>query len=141
METYRPNWWLIGAAAFLAVIAFSLHSVVRRRIDAGVVGKLQQMQMKQNRRDVENATDPQERWERLTHLIVTESGTSPDAEVRAHAKEVLATAEKYPKDWNYGNAIHNGNLALGRLALRAGRISEASDFLIRAGQTPGSPQL
>jgi hypothetical protein len=48
---------------------------------------------------------------------------------------------KYRSDWNYGNAIHKGNLALGRLALREGKIDAAEEFLLRAGRTPGSPQL
>jgi hypothetical protein len=138
---YRPNWVLIGVAAVLAVIAFSLRPLLRRQINNGMVGKFQQMQLNDAKRELEKATDPEERWDKLTHLVVIESGSGPDAEVRAHANEVLRTAEKYRNDWNYGNAIHNGNFALGRLALRAGNVTAAGDYLIRAGHTPGSPQF
>ena len=42
---------------------------------------------------------------------------------------------------NYGNAIQDANLVLGRLALRAGKIKAAEEYLIAAGKSPGSPQM
>ncbi len=60
---------------------------------------------------------------------------------RQHANELLDRAVEAPPGWNYGNAVHHGNLILGHLALRDGRIEEAEEFLLRAGKTPGSPQL
>lgn len=57
------------------------------------------------------------------------------------AHETLRIAEKYKKDWNYGNAIHKAHLALGRVALRKDNIEEAKKQLLLAGNTPGSPQL
>src|SRR5262249_49180627 len=43
--------------------------------------------------------------------------------------------------WNSGNNIHHGNIILGRIALRGNKVREAKERLIKAGQTPGSPQL
>ena len=40
-----------------------------------------------------------------------------------------------------GNAIHSGNIILGRLALKDGKIDEAGKYLIAAGKTSGSPNL
>ena len=57
------------------------------------------------------------------------------------AEQYLATAARYPCDWNYGNAVHNGNSILGLLALHEGRKAESVEYLLAAGQTPGSPQL
>ena len=57
------------------------------------------------------------------------------------ANEALSGAAKYQHDWNYGNAIHKGNLVLGRVALRNNDTDEAKRRLKLAGQTPGSPQL
>src|SRR6266567_5563380 len=37
-----------------------------------------------------------------------ENGKVEDA--RKYANELLALAEKFPGDWNYGNAIHDGNV-------------------------------
>lgn len=58
-----------------------------------------------------------------------------------YANELLETAQKYPKDWNYGNAIHHGNNVLGRVALKQGDVKRADEYLLNAGKTPGSPQL
>jgi hypothetical protein len=61
------------------------------------------------------------------------------AKANAYAQELLKNAT--PGGWNYGNAIHHGNLVLGRLALRSGGIEQSKRYLHQAGQTPGSPQL
>jgi hypothetical protein len=60
---------------------------------------------------------------------------------RAYAKQLLQTAPQYPRDWNYGNAIYYGNFVLGRIAVQEGILAEASQYLLAAGATPGSPQL
>ena len=60
---------------------------------------------------------------------------------RGLADALLIEAELWPKDWNYGNAIHVANLVLGRIELRAGDKEKAIEYLLAAGRTPGSPQL
>ncbi|WP_430453595.1 hypothetical protein [Rhodopirellula europaea] len=55
-----------------------------------------------------------------------------------YAKEMLQVAES---GRNRGNHLHHGNLILGRVALFNGDVEEAKSYLLRAGQTPGSPQL
>lgn len=59
----------------------------------------------------------------------------------ALAEEYLALSEKHSKSWNHGNAIHDGNAALSIVELRKGNNQKAAEFLIAAGQSPGSPQL
>jgi len=66
-------------------------------------------------------------------------GHTDDA--RQFATDLLRVAQQFRTDWNYGNAIHDGNLVLGRIAVREGRIDDATQFLLKAGATPGSPQL
>jgi len=68
-----------------------------------------------------------------------EVGKIEDA--RKYAKDLLALAEKFRNDWNYGNAIQDGNLVLGRIALKEGHTEEAKQFLLKAGKSPGSPQM
>jgi tetratricopeptide (TPR) repeat protein len=68
-----------------------------------------------------------------------EVGKIEDA--RKYAKELLTLAPKFHGDWNYGNAIQDGNLVLGRIALKEGRTDEAKQNLIEAGKSPGSPQM
>ena len=60
---------------------------------------------------------------------------------RSNAEELLVLAPKFRGNWNYGNAIHDGNMILGRVAAKSGKVEEAAQFLRAAGRTPGSPQL
>lgn len=71
-------------------------------------------------------------------LAALEAGAIDTA--RQHATEALRgnTNRKY---WDYGNVVHNGNQILGRCALREGRLADANGYLLKAGATPGSPQL
>jgi len=62
-------------------------------------------------------------------------------DARRLATELLALADRLPRDWNYGNAIHHGHLLLGRIAVAEGDLERASVELLAAGRTPGSPQL
>jgi hypothetical protein len=63
------------------------------------------------------------------------------AKATRFAEELIQLSRSYKDDWNYGNAIHKGNLILGRIALREGKIETAKQHLVYAGETPGSPQL
>src|SRR5262249_21292520 len=67
------------------------------------------------------------------------SGLRPLAAVIA--RSLIAAAPKFGDDWNYGNAIHQANLALGEIALAQGDVPRACERLLAAGATPGSPQL
>lgn len=58
-----------------------------------------------------------------------------------YATNLLSMAPAYQNDWNYGNAIQDGNLVLGRIALREGHIEEAKKYLLESGKSRGSPQM
>jgi hypothetical protein len=60
---------------------------------------------------------------------------------RAYAELLLREATAQQGSWNYGNAVHKGNLILGRIAVAEGRMADAVTFLRAAAETPGSPQL
>ena len=62
-------------------------------------------------------------------------------DARRDATELLALAPTHQGNWNYGNAIQDGNLVLGRIALREGRMDEAKECLLAAGGSPGSPTM
>ena len=72
-------------------------------------------------------------------MMNVEAGSTEKA--KSYAEELLRLAPKYSKDWNYGNALHKGNLTLGRLSLLSGDVENAKKYLLEAGRTPGSPQL
>lgn len=57
------------------------------------------------------------------------------------ATEYLAAAAEYRCNWNYGNAVHDANSALGIVALSKGDRALAAKYLLEAAKSPGSPQL
>ena len=63
------------------------------------------------------------------------------ARAEQYANELLKDAQEDKSSWNYGNAIHKGNIVLGRVALRRGDIEGAKQHLLAAGDVSGSPQL
>lgn len=64
-----------------------------------------------------------------------------EAEAKAFAEELELLTPKFKGNWNYGNAIQDANIVLGRLALKAGDPATACQRLLAAGQSPGSPQM
>ncbi|MBU5636545.1 hypothetical protein KOM00_07320 [Geomonas sp. Red69] len=58
-----------------------------------------------------------------------------------YAEEMFKSAAKSPCGYNYGNAVHDANIVLGLIAVENGNINEAKSYLLKAGKTPGSPQL
>jgi len=62
-------------------------------------------------------------------------------DARKDATELLSLASNYVSNWNYGNAIQDGNLVLGRIAVSEGRIEDAKQYLLAAGKSKGSPQM
>ena len=59
---------------------------------------------------------------------------------KQHAIETLQKNTDETSD-HYGNVIHNANQILGRCALREGNLADAKAYVLKAGATPGSPQL
>jgi hypothetical protein len=57
---------------------------------------------------------------------------------KVYAEKMLSQGDT---GWNSGNNIHHGHIILGQIAVKANKIAEAKDHLIKAGKTPGSPQL
>ena len=62
-------------------------------------------------------------------------------QVKELAKGNLELASVYRCNWNFGNAIHNTNRVLGLVSLKNGDIDAASNYLLKAGKSTGSPQL
>src|SRR5580700_2666882 len=54
----------------------------------------------------------------LSHLATAAFDAGDLNRAENYARELLATAPQYPKDWNYGNSIFYGNMVIGRVALR-----------------------
>ena len=83
----------------------------------------------------------EERFYELGDLATAAFEAGETAKAEQYAFELLQEAQTFKNDWNYGNAIHKGNIVLGRIALRHHDIAGAKQHLLSAGETPGSPQL
>ena len=90
---------------------------------------------------LETITSELERFHFLKHVAKCAFDDGDFELARQLATETLELAQRFPEDWNYGNAVHDGNVVLGRLALLDGNSELAIEHLQKAGQTPGSPQL
>jgi outer membrane lipoprotein-sorting protein len=77
----------------------------------------------------------------LTRLAKAAFEVGRMGEAEQSAREVLRLAARFETDWNYGNAIHDGHMVLGRIALRNDDLRGARRELLEAGKTRGSPQL
>ncbi|MEI6277995.1 MAG: hypothetical protein WCQ16_01270 [Verrucomicrobiae bacterium] len=62
-------------------------------------------------------------------------------DAKKYATELSTLTPKYTKNWNYGNAIQDSNLVLGRIAIRDGNIEAAKVYLSEEAKSPGSPQM
>ncbi len=81
------------------------------------------------------------RFYRLTYIAKAAFNAGAISKAEEYANELLGMAAQYPRDWNHGNALHDGNVVLGRIAIKRGNLAEAKRRLLEAGKTPGSPQL
>jgi hypothetical protein len=73
--------------------------------------------------------------------LTAKHGDPALAESYAHELLRLAGKTGGECDWNHGNAVHDGNMVLGLVALGRQDVAAAKAALLAAGKTPGSPQL
>ncbi len=97
--------------------------------------------LKAQERSLKATTGETEKFYKLSDLARTAFDAGDMKKAETYATELLDMVARYKSNWNYGNAIHHANLILGRIALKSGKIKEAKAFLLKAGETPGSPQL
>ncbi len=88
----------------------------------------------------ENGADAHQRKYFLPKLAKAAWRAGAMDKASKYAQELLDTVGSPKPDWNSGNAIHDGNMVLGLVALNAGNVPQARQYLLEAGKTPGSPQ-
>jgi tetratricopeptide (TPR) repeat protein len=90
---------------------------------------------------MQKSNDAEKSFDLLTRTAPIAFDAGQTEKARSYAEALLKEAENMRTNWNYGNAIHAANLVLGRIALAENDLDEAKRFLLKAGKTPGSPQL
>jgi len=91
--------------------------------------------------ELNSAQDSEERFYALTEASIRSFEVGKIDDAKDYAEELLKLAASFKPNWNYGNAIHKGNIVLGRIAVRNNDIEKAKIYLHNAGATLGSPQL
>jgi tetratricopeptide (TPR) repeat protein len=92
-------------------------------------------------RELEEARTDQDRFDSLGAAAKSSFDRGKRGRAQAYASELLNLMPRFNGDSNYGNAVFDANLVLGRIAAHEGRLDEAKKYLLAAGQTPGSPEL
>ncbi|HEY3045538.1 MAG TPA: hypothetical protein VGJ39_16020 [Vicinamibacterales bacterium] len=92
-------------------------------------------------KELTTAQDDLHRFYSLADVAKAAFEVGKTTEAAEFAQQILTLAPRFRDDWNYGNAIHDGHMVLGRVALRNDDVDAAERELLAAGATPGSPQL
>lgn len=87
------------------------------------------------------AKTPEERFYALNDAAKQSFISGKLGEAQKYAQELLGLLPQFEKNWNYGNAVQDANIVLGRIAVRENRIDDAKRYLLAAGKSPGSPQM
>lgn len=98
-------------------------------------------ELRQAKKALAAADTPKKRFYFLGEVAKAQFEASNYSEARKLAEELLKLAASFPNNWNYGNAIQDGHIVLGRIAARNLRLDEANRHLREAGMSPGSPQM
>ena len=77
----------------------------------------------------------------LANLAKAALAAGADDKAKTYAEQLLNTGDNGNPSSNSGDAMHNANIILGQLALRAGENEAAKSYLLAAGKTSGSPVL
>jgi hypothetical protein len=127
-------WRIVCGVLFGFALSWLIHDFLPVHEDH--VAKLNEAERK-----LAAAETEQDRFYRLGDAAKHAVGANVLDRADRYANELLALSEHFATNWNYGNAIHDGNMVLGRIALRHGNVEEAKRRLFDSGNTPGSPQL
>jgi tetratricopeptide (TPR) repeat protein len=91
--------------------------------------------------ELERAKTEEERFYALSDAAKESFIAGNIEDARKYAQELMTLYPKFKGNWNYGNAIQDANLVLGRIAVHEERIEDAKRYLLEAGKSPGSPQM
>lgn len=134
-------------AFILGIIAFPVILYVTIIVSPDLIRNLLQLSMNaviSSDSGVEllnKATNEEERFYALGDAAKEAFTEGKNKKAKKYAVELSDLTPKFECNWNYGNALQDYNIVLGRIALKEGQIEKAKNHLIEAGKSPGSPQM
>ncbi len=142
MSTQLQRAFVIGVAGFVAIQMFYVNGLMKTlNISASSPQAWSQQEYKHAMSDLHIAKTEEKRFYALGAAAKESLDSGKIDDARNFAQELMALTPKYTNDWNYGNAIQDANLVLGRIAVREGKIAEAKKFLAASSKSHGSPQM
>ncbi len=142
MSTQLQRAFVIGVAGFVAIQMFYVNGLMKSlNISMASLRDWPQQEYKRAMNDLHKAKTEEKRFYALDAAAKESFVAGNIDEARNYAHELMALPSKYKSDWNYGNAMQDANLVLGRIAVRAENIAAAKEYLLAAGKSPGSPQM
>ena len=84
---------------------------------------------------------PEGRKYMLVEIAKTAFNAGEYDKAEQYAKELLVIAQQHTSDASYGDAVHDGNMILGRLALRRDDVEQARSHLLKSGRISGGGTL
>src|SRR6266566_2651691 len=100
-----------------------------------------QQRLQRAMKELNAATTPEKKFYALNDAAKESFVVGKTEDAQKYAQELMTLLPQFQGNWNYGNAVQDANLVLGRIALRKGRVDEAKRYLTEAGKSPGSPQM
>lgn len=87
------------------------------------------------------ADSPERRFYALGNAAKESFNAGKVADAQKHADELMALLPSFRDNREYGSAMHDANMVLGRVAVRNGQIEDAKRYLLAAGQSPLTPAM
>ena len=87
------------------------------------------------------ATSPELRFSALGEAAKQSFAAGKVEDAQKYAQELMTLLPNFRQSQEYGNAAHDANLTLGRLAVREGRMDDAKRHLIESVRTPSARQM
>lgn len=88
------------------------------------------------------ATSEYDRYLALAEAAKLEFVFGNSGQALTNATELLVLDARFRiEPWRGGQAVHDGNFVLGRIAAQQGYVEEARQYLLEAGKSTGSPVL
>lgn len=103
--------------------------------------QLAQQSMAEFERALSQHADPSDTYTLLNGLAAVAYEAGDVEKASLYAEQLLERSKEDKDHWHNGNAVHDANTVLGRIAIQSKNIDEAKSRLLASAQIMGSPQL
>ncbi len=87
------------------------------------------------------ANSPELRFSALGEAAKQSFAAGKVGDAQKYAQELMTLLPSFRQNQEYGSAVHDANLTLGRIAVREGRMDDAKRHLVESIRTPSARQM